>query len=178
MARFLTGRLIESMIVLGVMSFVVYVLIGLMPGDPVDLMIAGDPKITDADVERLRQLYGLDRPIIERYGTWLSAALQGNFGYSRTYTQPVLDILWPRLGNTVLLMGLSSRVHARHRDTARRLRRAAALLPYRLRHQPVLLRRHFGAGLLVRPALHHPVRGTTAVAAGGRHGDRGRKRLP
>lgn len=107
MARFLTGRLIESMIVLGVMSFVVYVLIGLMPGDPVDLMIAGDPKITDADVERLRQLYGLDRPIIERYGTWLTAALQGNFGYSRTYTQPVLDILWPRLGNTVLLMGLS-----------------------------------------------------------------------
>jgi peptide/nickel transport system permease protein len=89
------------------MSFVVYLLIGLMPGDPVDLMISGDPKITDADVERLRALYGLDRPIVERYWTWLTSALQGDFGYSRTYTQPVLDILWPRLANTLLLMGLS-----------------------------------------------------------------------
>lgn len=107
MTRFLAGRLIESLIVLAAMSFVVYVLIGLMPGDPVDLMIAGDPKITDADVERLRALYGLDRPITERYWTWLTSALQGEFGYSRTYTQPVLDILWPRLGNTLLLMGVS-----------------------------------------------------------------------
>jgi peptide/nickel transport system permease protein len=107
MTRFLAGRLIESLIVLAAMSFVVYGLIGLMPGDPVDLMISGDPKITDADVERLRALYGLDRPIVERYWTWLTSALQGEFGYSRTYTQPVLDILWPRLGNTLLLMGLS-----------------------------------------------------------------------
>jgi len=107
MARFLTGRLIESLIVLAAMSFVVYVLIGLMPGDPVDLMISSDPKLTAADVERLRALYGLDQPILERYGAWLGAVLQGDFGYSRTYTQPVLDILWPRLGNTLLLMGLS-----------------------------------------------------------------------
>jgi peptide/nickel transport system permease protein len=107
MARFITGRLIESLIVLGAMSFIVYVLIGLMPGDPIDLMISSDPKMTDVDAERLRQLYGLDRPVLERYGNWLSAALQGDFGYSRTYTQPVFDIMWPRLGNTLLLMGIS-----------------------------------------------------------------------
>ena len=107
MARFLTGRLFESLIVLGAMSFVVYVLIGLMPGDPVDLMISGDPRITSEDAERLRRLYGLDRPILERYGHWLMGALQGDFGYSRNFTQPVLDILWPRLGNTMVLMGLS-----------------------------------------------------------------------
>jgi peptide/nickel transport system permease protein len=107
MARFLAGRLFESLIVLAVMSFVVYLLIGLMPGDPIDLMISGNPKMTSADAERLRVLYGLDRSIVERYLTWLTAALHGDFGYSRTYTQPVLDILWPRLGNTFLLMGLS-----------------------------------------------------------------------
>lgn len=107
MARFVTGRLIESLVVLGAMSFIVYVLIGLMPGDPIDLMISGDPNITDADAERLRQLYGLDRPILERYGAWLTSALQGDFGYSRTYTQPVFDILLPRLGNTMILMGVS-----------------------------------------------------------------------
>lgn len=107
MARFTTGRLLESLIVLLAMSFVVYLLIGLMPGDPIDLMISGNPKMTSEDAARLRALYGLDKPIILRYGNWLAAALQGDFGYSRTYTQPVLSILVPRLGNTMLLMGIS-----------------------------------------------------------------------
>lgn len=107
MARFAAGRLLESLIVLGAMSFAVYVLIGLMPGDPIDLMISGNPRMTSEDAARLRALYGLDKPIVERYGTWLAAALHGDFGYSRTYTQPVLDVLVPRLGNTLLLMGVS-----------------------------------------------------------------------
>jgi peptide/nickel transport system permease protein len=107
MARFAAGRLLESLIVLAAMSFAVYVLIGLMPGDPIDLMISGNPKMTSEDAARLRALYGLDQPIAVRYGNWLAAALQGDFGYSRTYTQPVLDILLPRLGNSLLLMGIS-----------------------------------------------------------------------
>jgi peptide/nickel transport system permease protein len=107
MARFAAGRLLESLIVLAAMSFAVYVLIGLMPGDPIDLMISGNPKMTSEDAARLRALYGLDQPIAVRYGNWLTAALQGDFGYSRTYTQPVLDILLPRLGNSLLLMGIS-----------------------------------------------------------------------
>jgi peptide/nickel transport system permease protein len=107
MARFAAGRLLESLIVLAAMSFAVYVLIGLMPGDPIDLMISGNPKMTSEDAVRLRALYGLDQPLAVRYGNWLTAALQGDFGYSRTYTQPVLDILLPRLGNSLLLMGIS-----------------------------------------------------------------------
>lgn len=107
MLRFTTGRLVESLIVLLAMSFVVYGLIGLMPGDPIDLMIAANPNLTSADAERLKALHGLDKPIVERYGTWLGAAVQGDFGYSRTYTRPALEILAPRLLNTVVLMGLS-----------------------------------------------------------------------
>lgn len=107
MLRFTIGRLFECLLVLGVMSFVVYGLIGLMPGDPIDMMVAADPKLTTADIDRLKALYGLDRPIVERYSNWLAAALQGDFGYSRTYTRPVIEILIPRLGNTFLLMGLS-----------------------------------------------------------------------
>ena len=107
MARFATGRLLESLIVLAAMSFAVYILIGLMPGDPIDLMISGNPRMTSEDAARLRALYGLDKPLVERYATWLLSALQGDFGYSRSYSQPVLDILLPRLGNTMLLMGVS-----------------------------------------------------------------------
>ena len=107
MTRFISQRLIETAAVLLVMSFLVYVLIGLMPGDPVDILISGDPHMTSADAARLRALYGLDRPILERYLAWASNALTGDFGYSRTYQRPVLEILMPRLGNSAILMGLS-----------------------------------------------------------------------
>jgi len=107
MLNYLGRRAAESVIVLFIMSFLIYALIGLMPGDPIDLMVSSDPNLTTADAARLRSLYGLDRPIYERYFTWLTGALQGDFGYSRTHAKPVMEILLPRLGNTVLLMGLS-----------------------------------------------------------------------
>ncbi len=87
------------------MSFAVYALMGLMPGDPADLMISADPRITAEDAARLKALYGLDRPIHERYLSWLGAAAQGDFGHSRLHARPVLDVLWPALGNTALLLG-------------------------------------------------------------------------
>ena len=80
MSRFVLVRLMESMIVLLIMSFVIYALVGLMPGDPVDLMIKSDPKLTPADAARLREFYGIDKPITERYLAWLMAVLQGDFG--------------------------------------------------------------------------------------------------
>ena len=104
MFGFLARRAVQSLIVLALMSFVVYGLIGLMPGDPIDLMINANPRLTSADAERLRAVYGLDRPLIERYAAWASDALQGDFGYSRTYNRPVLEILGPRLANTAGLM--------------------------------------------------------------------------
>lgn len=107
MIRYLFERLLQSVIVLAVMSFVIYGLIGLMPGDPIDLMISADPKITSEDAARLRALYGLDQPLVERYGNWLAAALGGDVGYSRLFQQPVFDVLLPALGNTLTLLGLA-----------------------------------------------------------------------
>ena len=107
MLSYIAQRLFESAVVLLIMSFVIYGLIGLMPGDPIDLMITANPDLTPADAERLRAVYGLDQPLLQRYGAWLSAALTGDFGYSRLFAEPVLDVLAPRLWNTTLLMGLS-----------------------------------------------------------------------
>jgi peptide/nickel transport system permease protein len=107
MIRLLVDRAAQSLIVLLAMSFVVYGLMGLMPGDPVDLMLSSNPHLTSADVENLRKLYGVDQPIVERYGRWLSAAVRGDFGYSRIYATPVLLVLLPALRNTVLLLGSS-----------------------------------------------------------------------
>ena len=60
-------RLAESLLVLLIMSFVIYALIGLMPGDPIDLMIQANPNFTSEDAERLRRIHGLDRPLVERW---------------------------------------------------------------------------------------------------------------
>lgn len=107
MSRFVAVRLAQALIVLVAMSFAVYALIGLMPGDPIDIMVAGNPQLTSEDAARLRAVYGLDRPLLERYGAWIGAALEGDFGYSRVYGVPVLDVLVPRLGNTLILIGIS-----------------------------------------------------------------------
>src|SRR6185437_6900334 len=107
MTRFILIRLLQAAAVLAVMSFVVYTLIGLMPGDPIDLMISSNPHLTAADAARLKALYGLDRPLIERYFAWAQAALTGDFGYSRLYLRPTLEVLLPRLGNTAVLMAAS-----------------------------------------------------------------------
>jgi len=104
MIGFIVSRLAQSAGVLLVMSFVIYILLGLMPGDPIDLMIGADPNVTAEDVARLKALQGLDRPILERYGNWLVAAAGGDFGYSRLFAKPVLEVLAPRLLNSLSLM--------------------------------------------------------------------------
>jgi peptide/nickel transport system permease protein len=80
MARFILRRLAETLLVLLAMSVVIYGLIGLMPGDPIDLMITANPKLTPEDVARLKAVYGVDRPLIERYIAWLGSALSGDLG--------------------------------------------------------------------------------------------------
>ena len=107
MSRYLASRLVEIVVTLALMSFVVYLLIGLMPGDPIDMMIAGDPKMTSEDAARLRAVYGIDKPLLERYLAWAGQALQGNFGYSRSFNQPVLTVLVPRMLNTLQLAGIA-----------------------------------------------------------------------
>jgi peptide/nickel transport system permease protein len=107
MIRFTAIRLIEIAAMLVLMSFVIYSLIGLMPGDPIDLMLGADPHLTSADVARLKQLYGVDRPLIERYLAWAHTALAGDLGYSRLFAAPVAVTLPPRLGNSLILMGSS-----------------------------------------------------------------------
>jgi peptide/nickel transport system permease protein len=107
LSRYLASRLVEIVVTLALMSFVVYLLIGLMPGDPIDMMIAGDPKMTSEDAARLRAVYGIDKPLLERYLAWAGQALQGNFGYSRSFNQPVLTVLGPRMLNTLQLAGIA-----------------------------------------------------------------------
>ncbi len=107
MFRYTAARILQSLMVLLVLSFAVYGLIGLMPGDPIDLMIQSDPNLTTADAKRLKAIHGLDRPLVERYAAWLGNAVQGDFGYSRNHSQAAIDVLRSRIASTSLLLGLS-----------------------------------------------------------------------
>jgi peptide/nickel transport system permease protein len=107
MIRYTAIRLIEIAATLALMSFVIYALIGLMPGDPIDLMRQADPRMNADDVARLKALYGLDRPLVARYAAWAGQAMAGDLGYSRLFAAPVWAALLPRLGNSLLLMGSS-----------------------------------------------------------------------
>lgn len=99
------GRIAASLATVAAVSLLVFMLMGLMPGDPVDLLAAGNPNMTAADAAALRERYGLDRPLLERYGSWLSAAVRGDLGYSRLFGLPVLDVIAPRLLNSLILLG-------------------------------------------------------------------------
>jgi peptide/nickel transport system permease protein len=107
MIRYTAIRLLEIAALLVLLSFVIYGLIGLMPGDPIDLMRSGDPHISAADIARLKATQGLDQPLLERYAAWGGRALSGDLGYSRLFAMPVWSALLPRLGNSLLLMGVS-----------------------------------------------------------------------
>src|SRR5579862_6514463 len=107
MIRFTAIRLVEIAAMLVLMSFVIYGLIGLMPGDPIDLMVGSDPHLTAADAARLKALYGVGQPLLVRYFAWAHAVLAGDLGYSRLFAAPVVATLLPRLGNSLVLLGSS-----------------------------------------------------------------------
>jgi peptide/nickel transport system permease protein len=103
MATYILRRLVQTLAVVLILSYVCFYIMTLMPGDPVEMMIASNPKITSEDVARLRELYGLDQPAYKRYLNWANTIVHGDLGHSRTYRVPVSELLGPRLWNTFFL---------------------------------------------------------------------------
>ena len=105
MTGFVLRRLAQTVIVIALLSFFCYFLMTLMPGDPIDEMVAANPTMTAEDAQRLRELHGLDQPAYKRYWNWVKMIAGGDLGYSRTYRVPVSEILGRSLLNTSLLAG-------------------------------------------------------------------------
>lgn len=98
----LLERLIQLVPVLLGVSLIVFVMMALTPGDPVQIMI-GDQSITPEQEAELRRGLGLDRPIVERFFIFLGNALQFDFGDSFYHRRPVADVLAERLPATIEL---------------------------------------------------------------------------
>ncbi len=103
MGAYLARRLLQMIPLLFGISVIVFMILVMAPGDPVDLLLAGNPRVRAEDIQLLRKIYGLDDPLHIRYLKWLAAAFRGDFGYSRTYQIPVLDLVWSRIGNSMWL---------------------------------------------------------------------------
>ncbi|HWL80364.1 MAG TPA: ABC transporter permease [Roseomonas sp.] len=103
MLRFAARRLLLALAVAFTVSAIAFMLLRLS-GDLATTLAGQEARAED--VERIRQQFGLDRPLILQYGDWLWRALRGDFGRSLFYPESVGALIRDRLPNTALLASL------------------------------------------------------------------------
>jgi peptide/nickel transport system permease protein len=104
MLRYTAKQLLNIAVTLLAVSFLVFALNELTPIDVARKLLG--PYATQDQVDILYKEMGLDRSLSARYWEYLANALVGNFGESNLYRRPVAQILWDRLGNTLVLAGI------------------------------------------------------------------------
>ena len=105
MLNYIIRRIIQTLFVLFIVSFLSFMLIQIMPGDPAAAMLGIDAK--QEEVEAMRQQLGLDKPFLVQYGNWLFNAVRGDLGDSLMYREPVTKIFATRLPVTLYLASLA-----------------------------------------------------------------------
>lgn len=96
----------QTVVVMLILSIGVFLLVSLLPGDPVYAML-GDG-ITPEEYDIAYRELGLDKPILQRYFEWLTKALRGDFGTSYQFHQPVSELLKERVPITIYLSVLAT----------------------------------------------------------------------
>lgn len=102
MTRYIVRRLIGLVPLLLAISFLVFALMNMVPGNPTSY-IERSPSMTPADFERIRENLGLNDPWYQRYFIWLKNAFQGDLGFSFLNSQPVSRIIATAIPNTLAL---------------------------------------------------------------------------
>lgn len=105
MGRYILKRLGQTAIVLLILSFLIFMMISLLPGDPIYAMLGGE--ISQETYQRWYQALNLDKPIIVRYLLWLWDAVRLDFGTSASYHKAVVEVLAERVPITLYFSLLS-----------------------------------------------------------------------
>ncbi|MEE2943863.1 MAG: ABC transporter permease [Pseudomonadota bacterium] len=105
MLSYIVKRALQSVLVLLAVGFVAFSMFRFV-GDPIDNMLGQER--TDADVERLREVLGLNDPFLVQYWNFITGALQGDVGVSFRQGRPALDIILERLPATLELAMVSA----------------------------------------------------------------------
>lgn len=98
-------RLIRALTLLFGLSILTFTLIHLSPMDPINAYIGGDSSASPEQIEKFKQYWGVDKSPVEQYISWAGALLQGDFGTSKLFRSPVMDIIQSRFLTSVALMG-------------------------------------------------------------------------
>lgn len=104
MSAYLSKRLLYMIIILFAASLLIFCLYASTPGD----FITGNIKLTAERKAELREIYGLNKPMLERYGIWMKNALHGDFGYSLAQQKPVLQLFNDYIWNSFMLAAVST----------------------------------------------------------------------
>jgi peptide/nickel transport system permease protein len=107
MKGYIARRFLYMLLLLLMGSMVSFMIITLPPGDYlsyyVDRMTMSGVVVSEEDLAGLRRYYGLDDPMYVQYAKWLLRVLQGDLGRSFGWNRPVAELIWERLGMTVLV---------------------------------------------------------------------------
>lgn len=102
MREFLIRRLIQSALLLWVLMSLTFVLVRVTPGGP-DAALLQQPNLEKADIERMRERFGLNDSLPVAYAKWLGSVARLDFGRSYSYLRPPMDLIRERLGPTLQL---------------------------------------------------------------------------
>ena len=97
MTAYLAGRLVSLIPVLWGVSVVVFLLVHLLPGDAVQMFLGTQVALGPQQMDELRRLFGIDKPLPLQYLDWIGRVLRGDFGISLRTGQPVLPTILARL---------------------------------------------------------------------------------
>ncbi len=104
MARFILKRILSLVPTLFIITFAVFMMLHLAPGDPVALMIRqNEQAMGSGQIAQLRHDLGLDRPLLVQYGDYVSKAVRGDLGQSIYTNQDVFQTITQRMPNTITL---------------------------------------------------------------------------
>src|SRR5215208_6927189 len=105
MSRFIIRRLVYAVPTLLMISFVLFAVLALAPGDPLS-QFAANPAVPPEVRENIRRSLGLDEPWPIRYVKWLFALAHGDWGYSFASKMAVWDLLKQRIPATLAVVGV------------------------------------------------------------------------
>ena len=107
MLKMIASRLTRLVLTLLCVTFISFMLLNILPGDAVNALIPIDAQQDREFVEQVREEFGLNDPLMVRYGRWLGNAVQGDLGDSMVTSRPVTDEITHRLPITFELMFVS-----------------------------------------------------------------------
>jgi len=113
MGLYLVQRLIYLLFMIWMATVVTFIVIELPPGDYLTMLInrleqQSGGHLSDETIESLREQYGFNQPTYKRYFKWMASILQGDFGYSYDWKQPVRDLVGERLALTFAIAIISA----------------------------------------------------------------------